>query len=156
SEDVQKAKPWARGDFEHNAPGLDWSAFFSAAKLDSQPTFVVWHPAATAGESALAASEPIEVWKDYLSYVTISHWSSLLPKAFAEERFDFFGRTLSGTQQMPDRWKRAVRSTNAAIGDAVGKMYVAKYFPPASKARAQAMVADIKTAFTQRIDRLDW
>ncbi|HWW86089.1 MAG TPA: M13 family metallopeptidase, partial [Vicinamibacterales bacterium] len=115
-----------------------------------------WQPAAITGEAALAGSEPIDTWKDYLSYTTISHWSSLLPKAFADERFELFGRTLSGTQQMSDRWKRAVRSTNAALGDAVGRMYVAKYFPPASKARAQAMVADIKAAFAQRIDRLDW
>jgi putative endopeptidase len=57
---------------------------------------------------------------------------------------------------MPERWKRAVASTNATIGDAVGRLYVAKYFPPDSKTRAEAMVADIKAAFAQRIERLDW
>ena len=156
SEDVHKAQPWARADFQAKAPGLDWTTFFKAAGLDSQGNFIVWHPEAIARESALTSSEPIAVWKEYLAYITIDHWSALLPKAFADERFDFFQRTLAGTPNMPDRWKRAVASTNAALGDAVGKMYVAKYFSPRSKARAQAMVADIKAAFAQRIDRLDW
>jgi putative endopeptidase len=149
-------KPWARADFDGHAPGLDWAAYFKAAGLESQRAFIVWQPAALAGESALAASEPIEAWKDYLSYIVLSHWSGLLTKAFADERFDFFGRTLSGTPQMAEPWKRAVASANAAMGDAVGKLYVAKYFPPASKTRAQAMVANIKAAFAARIDRLDW
>ncbi len=156
SEDVHKVKPWARADFDSRAPGLDWAAYFNAAGLDAQRAFIVWQPDAVVGESALAASEPIDAWKDYLSYIALNHWSSLLTKAFADERFDFFGRTLSGTPQMPDAWKRAVSSTNGAMGDAVGKLYVAKYFPPASKTRAQAMVANIKAAFAQRIDKLDW
>jgi putative endopeptidase len=156
SEDVHGAKPWARGDFGAKAPGLDWTAYFKAAGLDAQPAFIVWQPEAIAGESALVASEPIEAWKDYLSYIVVNHWSSLLTKALRDERFDFFGRTLSGTPQMADLWKRAVGSTNGALGDAVGRLYVAKYFPPESKRRAQAMVADIKAAFAQRIDRLDW
>jgi putative endopeptidase len=156
SEDVHNVKPWARADFDSHAPGLDWATYFKAAGLDAPRAFVVWQPEAIVGESALAASEPIDAWKDYLSYIVLNHWSSLLTKAFADERFDFFGRTLSGTPQMPDAWKRAVASTNGAMGDAVGKLYVAKYFPPASKTRAQAMVANIKAAFAQRIDRLDW
>src|SRR6185503_4147416 len=156
SGDVHKANPWTRADFAAKAPGLDWSAYFAAAGLDRQTTFIVWQPGAIAGESALAASEPIEAWKDYLSYVTLSRWSGLLPKAFADERFAFFGKVLSGTPQMPDRWKRGVASVNDAMGDAVGRMYVARYFPPASKQAAQSMVANIKAAIAQRIDHLDW
>jgi predicted metalloendopeptidase len=157
SEDVLKANnPWARAEFDAKAPGLDWSAFFKAAGLDAQPSFIVWQPGAVAGESALTKSEPLDVWKDYLSYIALNHWSGLLPKAFADERFEFFGRTLSGTPQKPDRWKLAVQSANGAMGDAIGRMYVARYFPPESKARAQAMVADIKAAFAARIDRLEW
>jgi predicted metalloendopeptidase len=116
----------------------------------------VWQPDAIKGESALVASEPIDAWNDYLAYIVVNHWSSLLTKALRDERFDFFGRTLSGTPQMADLWKRAVASVNGALGDAVGRLYVAKYFPPASKRRAEAMVADIKAAFAQRIDHLDW
>ncbi len=157
SQDVHKANnPWARADFGAKAPGLDWAAYFEGAGLDRQTSFIVWQPAAVKGESALVASEPVGTWKEYLSYLTVNRWSGLLPKAFADERFDFFGKTLSGTPQMADRWKRGVGSANAALGDAVGRMYVARHFPQASKQAAQAMVADIKAAFAQRIDRLDW
>ncbi len=157
SQDVHKANnPWARADFSSKAPGLDWTAVFKAAGLDAQPQLIVWQPAAIAGEAALVASEPIDVWKDYLRYEIVNHWSNLLPKAFVEERFDFFGKALSGTPQMAVRWKRAVASTNGAMGDAVGRLYVARYFPPEAKAAAQEMVADLKAAFAKRIRQLAW
>jgi predicted metalloendopeptidase len=157
SEDVLKANnPWARADFAKKAPGLDWDAFFAAAGLTGRPQFIVWHPKATAGEAALVGSEPLEVWKSYLAYLQINHYSNVLPKAFADERFAFYGTTLSGTPQQAARWKRAVNATNGALGMAVGKLYVARYFPPESKAKVQEMVADLIAAFRVRIDRLDW
>lgn len=157
SEDVLKANnPWARADFARKAPGLDWTAFFATAGLSARPQFIVWHPNATAGEAALVRSEPLAVWKSYLAYLQINHYSNVLPKAFADERFHFYGTTLSGTPQQAVRWKRAVNSTNGALGDAVGKLYVARYFPPESKAKVQAMVADLIAAFRVRIDKLDW
>jgi putative endopeptidase len=155
--DVQKANnPWTRADFDVKAKGLDWQTFFAAAGLGAQPAFVVWQPDAISGESALVASEPLETWKAYLRYRVLNRWSNLLPKAFAQERFEFYGKVLSGTPQMPDRWKRAIASTNGAMGDAVGQLYVQRYFSPAAKAKAQAMVADLKRAFARRIDNLDW
>jgi putative endopeptidase len=157
SGNVHKAdNPWTRADFAAKAPGIDWAAFFKAAGLAGQSAFIVWQPSAVTGESALVRSEPIETWKRYLRYEVLNRWSNLLPKPFVQERFDFYGKVLSGTPQLPERWKRAVASTNAAMGDAVGRMYVQRYFPPEAKAKAQAMVADIKAAFGRRIDRLDW
>ena len=157
SEDVLKANnPWARADFAIKAPGLDWDAFFAAAGLTARPQFIVWHPKATAGEAALVRSEPLDAWKAYLAYQQINHYSNLLPKAFADERFAFYGTTLSGTPQQAVRWKRAVNATNGALGMAVGKLYVAKYFPPESKAKVEAMVAELIAAFRVRIDQLDW
>ncbi|HEX3886392.1 MAG TPA: M13 family metallopeptidase [Phenylobacterium sp.] len=157
SEDVLKANnPWAMADFAKKAPGLDWSAFFTAAGLQARPQFIVWHPKATVGEAALVASQPLAVWKSYLTYLEINHYSGVLPKAFADERFAFYGTTLSGTPQQQARWKRAVNATNGALGMAVGKLYVAKYFPPEAKAKVQAMVADLIAAFRVRIEKLDW
>ncbi|MFL5296172.1 MAG: M13 family metallopeptidase [Phenylobacterium sp.] len=157
SEDVAKANnPWAMADFARKAPGLDWAAYFAAAGLSARPQFIVWHPKATAGEAALVASEPLAVWKEYLAYLQINHYSNLLPKAFADERFAFYGTTLSGTPQQQVRWKRAVNATNGALGEAVGKLYVAQYFPPESKAKVQAMVGELIAAFRVRIDKLDW
>ncbi|MGZ6014148.1 MAG: M13 family metallopeptidase [Phenylobacterium sp.] len=157
SEDVLKANnPWARADFAKKAPGLDWTAYFTAAGLQARPQFIVWHPGAVTGEAALVASQPLETWKAYLAYLQINHYSGVLPKAFADERFAFYGTTLSGTPQQQARWKRAVNSTNNALGEAVGKLYVAKYFPPEAKAKVQAMVGDLIAAFRVRIEKLDW
>jgi putative endopeptidase len=157
SEDVHKANnPWKLQQFPVKAPGLDWPAYFKAADLSAQPMIMVWQPSAVTGISALAASEPLSVWKDYLTFHAIDRASYLLPKAFADERFKFYGTTLSGAPQQRVRWKRGVNATNAALGDAVGKLYVKHYFPPASKAAAQAMVKNIIAAFGHRVDNLAW
>jgi predicted metalloendopeptidase len=79
-----------------------------------------------------------------------------LPKAFVAERFAFYGTALSGTPKLADRWKRAVGSTSAALGEAIGRLFAEKYFPPESKAQVQAMVSDIIAAFDKRVDKLDW
>ncbi len=157
SEEVSKANnPWKREDFKTRAPGLDWPAFFNAAGLGSQPVFIVWQPSAITGEAALVGSEPLENWKDYLTYQILDSWSHLLPKAFVEEGFEFYGKVLSGTPQLRERWKRGVDSTNFALGDAVGRLYVQRYFPPEAKAKAEAMVANLIEAFGRRIDNLTW
>jgi predicted metalloendopeptidase len=157
SEDVEKGNNhWSRADFDAKAPGLDWASFLGAAGLDKVQTFVVWHPGAIAGESALVKSRPLDVWKDWLTYHAIEHESRYLPKAFVEERFSFFGRALQGTPKMQDRWKRAVEAVDAALGEAVGKLYVAKYFPASEKARAAKLVKNEIAAFEKRIDALDW
>jgi predicted metalloendopeptidase len=157
SEEVLKGNNhWARADFQRRAPGLDWEAYFEAAGLTHQATFVVWQPSALSGLSALTASQPLETWKNYLTFRRIEHASRYLPKAFVDEQFAFYGTVLSGTPELQPRWKRAVGDTNMALGEAVGKMYVQHYFPPPDKARAEAMVRNILTAFGQRIDKLDW
>ncbi len=157
SEEVLKGNNhWARKDLELRAPGLDWEAFLGAAGLAQQKEFVVWQPSAVTGLSALITSEPLETWKDYLRFHAIEHNSAYLPKAFVEEHFAFHGRALSGTPQLRPRWKRAMADTNSALGEAVGKLYVQRYFPPAEKARAEAMVRNLLAAFAVRIDRLAW
>jgi putative endopeptidase len=147
---------WRQAEFTQRAPGLDWTAFFDAAGLAAQQEFVVWQPSAVTGMSALVAAEPLETWKDYLRFRLIDATSDYLPRAFAAERFEFHEHVLSGTPEIAVRWKRAVEETNAALGEAVGKLYVARYFPPAEKARAQAMVRNLVAAFAQRLDRLEW
>jgi len=157
SEEVTKGNnPWSRQDFAAKAPGLDWEAFFAAAGLGGQQAFVAWQPGAVTGLSALAASQPLATWKDYLRFHALDHRAAVLPKAFGDEAFAFYGKVIQGTPQMRDRQKRAVDATNAALGEAVGRRYVAKYFPPADKARAEAMVQNILAAFRERIDKLDW
>jgi predicted metalloendopeptidase len=157
SMDVQKANNhWSRKDFDTKAPGLDWQEYFAAAGLGGQSRFVVWQPGAVTGLSALVASQPLDTWKDYLALRAIEHASAYLPKAFVDERFEFYGHTLSGTPQQRDRWKRGISATNFALGDAVGKLYVQRYFAPSEKARAEAMVQNLIAAFARRIDQLAW
>ena len=157
SEDVLKGNNhWQAADFPKRAPGLDWTAFFAAAGLEQQKTFVVWQPSAVTGLSALVASEPLDTWKEYLRFHLIEQDAGYLPKALVAERFEFLGHVLTGTPQQRARWKRAVDDTSFALGMAVGKLYVERYFPPEEKARAQAMVKNLLSAFAVRIDHLEW
>jgi endothelin-converting enzyme/putative endopeptidase len=156
-EDIQKANnTWTQADFAAKAPGLDWAEYFRGAGLAKQATFIVWQPAAFTGESALVASTALETWKDWLAFHVIEAYAEVLPKALADERFAFFGQTLSGTPQQRPRWQRGVREVNRLLGDAVGQIYAQRYFPPEAKAQAEAMVANIIAAFRRRIDALSW
>jgi putative endopeptidase len=157
SEDVSKGNnPWPRKDFATRAPGMSWDAFFTAAGLQDQASFIVWHPHAVTGLAALVQSEPLATWKDYLTARALDHAAPFLPKAFVDEHFAFYGTDLTGIPTQPERWKLAVRATNDAIGQAVGKAYVARYFPPESKRAVERLVADLIAAFGRRIDALAW
>ena len=148
--------PWKRTEFATMAPGMDWDAYFKSAGVADQSEFVVWQPSAVTGTSALVRSEDINVWKDYLRLHLIEHYASVLPEAVAAEHFAFYGATLSGSQQMPERSADAIAATNAALGQAVGQLYTERYFPPEAKAKAQTMVADLITAYRARIPKLTW
>jgi predicted metalloendopeptidase len=157
SENVSKANnPWTRKQFDAAAPGIDWTAFFAAATLDRQNDFIVWQPSAVTGLSALVAGQPLQTWKDYLTFHAIEHSVAVLPEAFGTESFNFHGTVLGGTPKRRDRWKRAVQATDGALGEAVGRVYTERYFPPAAKARLEEMVKNIAAAFSRRIDALDW
>ncbi|WP_349984682.1 M13 family metallopeptidase [Stenotrophomonas sp. WHRI 8082] len=155
--DVAKgANPWTREDFSAKAPGMDWAAFLEASGLGQQQDFIVWQPKAVAGLSRLVATEPLEDWKDYLTFHALDRAAPYLPKTFADARFAFHGTALSGTPQQSDRWKRAVDDANHAVGEAIGKRYVEKHFDAKTKERADAMAKNIIAAFAKRIDGLEW
>ena len=157
NEDIHKAdNSWSKADFTSKAPGLDWTEYFRGAGLSTQPSFMVWQPSAFVAESALVASEPLETWKDWMAYHAIEAYASVLPRALEDEQFAFFGKVLTGTPQQRPRWQRGVRIVNAFLGDAVGKIYAQRYFPPESKARVQAMVANLITEYRKRISALTW
>jgi putative endopeptidase len=148
--------PWKRADFADKAPGMDWDAYFSAAGLARQVDFIVWQPSAVIGSAALVRSQSIDVWKDYLRFHLIEHYAAVLPKNVRDEDFAFYGKVISGAQQPPDRVKLATDATNAALGQAVAQLYTQRYFPPEAKAKAQAMAADLLTAYRARIANLTW
>ncbi|PTL75291.1 M13 family metallopeptidase [Vitiosangium sp. GDMCC 1.1324] len=157
TQDVAKVNnPWARNEFARRAPGLDWDAYLGAAGLGQQRELIVWQPSALTGMAKLVGSEPLQTWKDYLTFHAIARSAAFLPKAFVDESFAFNGRVLSGAQQPRERWKRGVDVTGDAMGEAIGKLYVAKYFPPEAKAEADKMVRNIVSALGRRIDALAW
>ena len=156
-QDIHKANnTWKQADFAANAPGLDWAEYFRAAGLSGQASFIVWQPTAFTGESALVASAALETWKDWLAFHVIDAYAGVLPKAFAQESFAFFGRTLSGTPEQRPRWQRGVGVVDGLLGDAVGQIYAQRYFSPEAKAQAEAMVANLIVAFRHRIEALAW
>ena len=156
SEDVHTPVARKRAELAAMAPGLDWQVLLDAASLGDAPDFIVWHPKAIAGLSALAASEPLNAWKDWLAFHTLSRSANFLPRAFVDEYFNFHGRALSGIQELPPRWQRGMDFTGAVLGDLVGELYVGRYFPPSSKAQVQTVVDDLVRAFGKRIDALAW
>jgi putative endopeptidase len=157
NDDIHKANnTWKQSDFSAKAPGLDWPEYFRAAGLSKQSSFIVWQPTAFAAESALVASASLDSWKDWLAYHLVEDYANILPKSFADERFNFFSKTLSGTPQQRPRWQRGVNVVNFYLGDEVGKIYAKRYFPPEAKAKAQAMVSNIVAAFRKRIEALSW
>ncbi len=157
NDDIHKANnTWALADFSAKAPGLDWAEYFRGAGLEKQAQFTVWQPTAFTGESALVESVSLDTWKDWLAFHTIQNYAFALPKALAQEEFNFFGKVLSGTLEQRPRWQRGVFLVDSMLGDAVGKMYAKRYFSPQAKAEAEAMVANIVAAFRKRIDALTW
>ena len=138
------------------APGVDWKTWLDTAGLGAVTHINVNQPSAIAGIAKLVKSQPVEVWKDYLTLHLLTATAPYLPKAFVDARFEMYGKTLSGTPQNKDRWKRGVEEVEGAMGEAVGKIYVGKYFPPATKAKADELVQNLLTAMGQRLDALPW
>ncbi|MEA3031956.1 MAG: putative endopeptidase [Sphingomonadales bacterium] len=156
AQDPHRVQTWARAEFAARAPGIDWDAFFDAARLGGEQRIVAWHADPVRGLSALVASEPLETWKDWLAFHTASRMTAVLPQAYDDLRFSFYGRTLSGQQQQRPRDRRAIQATSNALVDAVGRIYVERHFPTSAKADVDAMVRNIVQAFDRRLQGLDW
>lgn len=140
------------------APGFDWRAWVLAlgAPQGSLDDVVVREPDFAAGFAELWASEPLEDWKLWMVYHLVTARAPYLTDEIVEANFDFYGRTLSGAQEVRDRWKRGVSVVEGALGEAVGAQYVARHFPPAHKARMEELVAYLVAAHRESITTLEW
>jgi predicted metalloendopeptidase len=155
---------------ERDAPAYPWAAAFRSAGLALPPgpsaqhegnapvlrEVVVAEWSAVPELAKLFRSTPVGTWKSYLTYHYVSASASVLPKAFDDEDFDFYGRILNGQPEQRLRWKRAVQAVNAALGEAVGELYVAKHFPPESKAAMEALVGNLRKAYAEHIANEPW
>ncbi|MCL6730559.1 M13 family metallopeptidase [Sphingomonas hankyongi] len=137
------------------ARGYDFGAFLKGAGINEN-NVIVAQPSAFKGIAALIGKTPVQVLKDQLLVRSLDTYSDYLPQSFDNESFSFFGTALSGTPQQEDRWKRAVTFTTNTLGDDVSRLYVAKYFPPETKAAADELVRNVIAAMDRRIDQLEW
>ena len=137
------------------APGFDFVALFKGAGYDTQ-SLIVRQPSAITAEAKLLGEAPLAVLKDQLLLRSLDEFADVLPEPFDAENFAFYGTALRGTPQQQERWKRAVNFTSGAVTDEVSKIYVAKYFPPATKAAMDVLVKNIIAAMDKRIDKLEW
>ena len=142
-------------DLQKAAPGFDFAAYFAANRLTPKDVLVS-QPSAVTGEAALIAKAPIGVLKDALLLRTLHSYADELPDSIANANFAFYGTTLSGTPEREARWKRAVDFLKGSMGEEVGKVYVAKYFPPETKAAMDQLVKNVIAAMGRRIDGLSW
>ncbi len=137
------------------APGFDFPGFAKADGM-SVDHVIVFQPSAFKGIAELLGRTPLPVLKDQLLVRSLDAYSAYLPQKFDQENFAFFGTVLNGTPEQEVRWKRAVDFTVGALGDDVSKLYVAKYFPPETKAAADQLVHNLIAAMDRRIDKLEW
>ena len=135
---------------------VDWMAYFKAMNIEGLDKVVVSQPSSLANILNVLATTPVEALRAYVAVHYINATASYLSEEFAVASFEFFGKTMSGTQEIRPRWKRAMGVPNNILSEAVGQMYVAKYFPEKEKARVEKMVANIQQAFGKHIDALDW
>ncbi len=142
-------------DLTRAAPGFDFVTYLKGlgTPVDS---LNVSQPSAITGIARLIAQAPIGVLQDQLLIRSLDNYADVLPAAFDQEQFAFYGTLLSGTPQQEERWKRAVGFTSGALSDEVSKVYVAQYFPPETKAAADTLVKNVLAAMGTRIDKLDW
>ncbi|WP_427914440.1 M13 family metallopeptidase [Ramlibacter sp. MMS24-I3-19] len=138
-------------------PGFDWQAWMAAHGIAGKAdALVVSQPSYLAGFAKLLQDTPLATWKTYFRWHLLSDHAALLRKAFADERFAFYSTVLRGVPKQEPRDTRGIRLVERNLGEAVGKLYVAQYFPPEQKARVDRLVANMLAAFREGIDTLDW
>jgi putative endopeptidase len=135
---------------------VDWDAYFAAMNVSGLEKLVVSQPSSFANIMDVLATMPVEALRAYVAAHYIDAAASYLSEEFAVASFEFFGKTMSGTQEIRPRWKRAMGVPNSILSEAVGQMYVAKYFPEEEKVRVETMVSNIQKAFSKHIEALDW
>jgi len=136
-------------------PGFDFAAYLKEAGVTSDAVIVA-QPSAVTGFAEQLRAQPLPAWKAYFKWHLIKSYSPYLSKAFVDENFAFYGKTLRGIQELRPRWKRAVEAVEGSLGESLGKIYVARHFPPQAKARMEGLVRNLVQAYDQSIRSLDW
>jgi endothelin-converting enzyme/putative endopeptidase len=138
------------------APGFDWQAFLEASRLPERELYIVMQPSFFAAAHAIFTTTAVATWKDYLAFQTLSAYAPLLGEDFFTAWFEMYRRGLQGIEEPRPRWKRAIASINANMGELLGQLYVEKHFKPEAKARMQELIDNLVEAYHQSITGLDW
>ncbi|MCX6257566.1 MAG: M13 family metallopeptidase [Bacteroidia bacterium] len=137
-------------------PSFDWQVYLKELGVNQSSDINIGQPGFFTAVDKLLNEIPLDEWKDYITWNLISSNANNLSKAFVDENFDFFGKTLSGKKEQQKRWKKIVDATSESLGEIVGKAYVEKNFPPEAKTRMLELVNNLKLSLSQRIENLSW
>ncbi len=143
-------------DFLKDYEGFDWKTYFDMQGMTDIDSLSVGQPEAVKEALAVLKDTPVEVLKDFFLWQILDSSSGILGDKVYEEVFDFEGRILTGAKEPRPRWKRSVSAVNGILGEAVGQMYVEKYFPPANKTRMEELIKNLQIALGERIDAQEW
>jgi predicted metalloendopeptidase len=138
------------------APGFPWQPFLESLKLGDRQDLVLGELGALRDLAQLFDHTPLPTLRAWLTFQYLNSHAQYLPQRFDAAHFAFYGQAMRGQPEQRERWKRAVDQVDGALGESVGSLYVAQYFPPASKAKMQQLVADLRAALSERIDVLEW
>ena len=154
----QVLNPYDFAGLKALTPGFEWELWMQAAKVPSHvmEDLIVQQPSHFEGITKLLTEFEVEKWRSWLTWHLISGTAAYLSSDFVDENFDFYGRTLSGTPELRQRWKRGVSLVEGALGEAIGQEYVARHFPPAAKARMVQLVENLIEAYRIDIAKLEW
>jgi putative endopeptidase len=143
-------------EFTASTPSLHWDIYFAGVGLGTPAYEIVGQPEFFTALNDLVEQRPLSEWKIYLRWKLVHGSASFLPVAFEQENFNFFGKTLSGQPEQEPRWKRSAKVIDGTIGEALGQLYVEKYFPPAARARMNELVTNLRAVFHDRLEKVPW
>ena len=153
---ARRYRPVSLAEADAATPNFSWSGFFAALGVQAPETFSLATPDFFAEFDAMLADVPLEQWQTWLRFRAIDEASPFLSGDFEQANFDFYRKTLAGQQEMQPRWKRVLTALNMSMGEGFGQLYVEQAFPPASKAKMEALVGNLRQALRTRIENLEW
>ncbi len=155
--DVQKAyNVYPRAKLATATSRIPWDDYLKSSRLDAVEEVILAQPSYVTAVGKLLDEIPLGEWKSYSAFRLLDAAAPYLSDAFVQANFDFTGRKLSGLKELPPRWKRGVRNVNGSMGEAVGKLYVARHFPPEAKARMESLVQNLIATYGEAIEALPW
>jgi putative endopeptidase len=157
SRDVrQLINPMNREQLNTLAPQFNWTSWLQAYGLGDVPIVIAGQTTAITAIGQMLDTVPLQTWKDYATFHALNGAAPFLPRAFVDANFNFFSRTLRGVEQQRPRWKRGLDVVNGAVGESVGRIYMERHFPAESRQQMAELIVNLRAAFTERLQRLEW